>query len=491
VKKVLKMLTAVSMLTIGNALAQDDNVSVNQASSGNEKIQNESSDKTQKKLTEDIQNLQGKLAGIEESYLETKSNVDKLKKIKISGYIQAQMRIATDTAGLLNNSYGNNYDIGEFQGGKFPAATKTVFQIRRARFKIGYESDLSQFAIQLDCLPFTTGNAINTVTQDTAKKVSTKTAAFLSGGGISLKDAYFRFQDPWLKSIAIKAGIYDRPFGYEISYSSSTRESPERSRIFQTLFPGERDMGVSLEYAASDNLPDAARLFNFKGGFFAGNGINIEIDGIRDFICRAGFSIPFNDINLSIDGGVSGYAGSVLNRTDSLYTYDNGVKTGKAGHKWGKEKRDYIGFDAQLYYGNIPVLGGITVRGEYINGVQPGTSSTNVSQKSDIAVSNALYSRNVNGYYLMGILNIDPIKCQLVGKYDVLDPNKDLSGTKITSTADMKVSTFGAGVVYHWDENVKLMAYFDKVNNEKIASSSVYAKDVNDNVFTLRLQYKF
>jgi hypothetical protein len=485
VKKVLKVLTAVSMLTIGNALAQNDSVNVNQSSSGSEKNQNEGSDKTQKKLTEEMQNLQGKVAGLEESYLETKSNVDKLKKIKVSGYIQAQMRVATDTSGLLTKTYGNNYDIGEFQGGKFPAATKSVFQVRRARFKIAYESDLSQFAIQLDCLPFTTGNAL----VDSTKGFK-NTKPYLNGGGVSLKDAYFRFTEPWLKSIAIKAGIYDRPFGYEISYSSSSRESPERSRVFQTLFPGERDMGVSLEYAASDNLPDAARLFNLKAGLFAGNGINIEIDGIRDFIGRAGVSIPFNDINLSIDGGISGYVGSVLNRTDSLYTYKNDNRIGKAGHRWEKEKRNYLGFDAQLYYGNIPFFGGVTVRGEVINGVQPGTSSTNVSQKSDIAVSSALYSRNVNGYYVMGVLNIDPIRCQLVGKYDVLDPNKDLSGTKITNTADMKVSTTGFGLVYHWDENVKLMAYYDKVKNEAIASG-FYAKDVKDDVFTLRLQYKF
>ncbi|HEX2958012.1 MAG TPA: hypothetical protein VHO70_14355 [Chitinispirillaceae bacterium] len=489
-KKVFEVVTLVSLFTLGSAFAQSDSVHVKEDDESGKK-ENQVIDTTQANLKEDIENLQGKFAGLEESYLDTKSNVDKLKKIKISGYIQAQMRVATDTTGLLNTSYGNNYDIGEFQGGKLPAAAKTVFQLRRARVKVAYENDLSQFAIQLDCLPFTTGSAASSVTQDTAKKVTTKSSAFLSGGGISLKDAYFRFQDPWLKSIALKAGIFDRPFGYEISYSSSTRESPERSRIFQTLFPGERDMGITLEYAASDNLPDAARLFNFKGGWFAGNGINIEFDDMRDFIGRAGFSIPFNDINMSIDGGVSAYIGSVLNRTDSLYTYDDGEKIGKAGHKRDKEKRDYVGFDAQLYYGNIPVLGGLTVRGEFINGVQPGTSSTSVSQKSDQAVSSAIYSRKVKGYYLMGVLNIDPVKCQLVGKYDVLDPNKDLSGAQVSSTADMKVSTIGTGLVYHWNENIKLMAYYDMVKNEKISSKSIYAKDVNDNVFTLRLQYKF
>jgi len=32
----------------------------------------------------------------EKSFMETKKTVDKLKKLKISGYVQAQMRIATD-----------------------------------------------------------------------------------------------------------------------------------------------------------------------------------------------------------------------------------------------------------------------------------------------------------------------------------------------------------------------------------------------------------
>lgn len=441
-------------------------------------------------VEEKIEDLKGKISGLEEDYLSTKPTVEKLSKIKISGYLQTQIRIAADTTGQLNSDYTNKYDIGEFQGGKFPSATKTVFQVRRARIKTAYETSLTQMVIQLDCLPFSTGSAVSSITQDTSKKVTSKNSAFFNGGGVSVKDAYLRFKEPWIKSIAIKAGIFDRPFGFEISYSSSMRESPERSRIFQTLFPGERDLGFSLEYQPSDNLPLILQCLNFKGGFFAGNGINIEFDDLRDFIGRLGFSIPLVSYNLSIDGGISGYFGKVRNRADSLYEIKNEAWAGSIGHKWKDLDRQYMGADLELFYGNIPVLGGVSLRGEYIQGKQPSLKSSNISQKTDQASKEPIYIRKFSGFYGIAVLNIDPIKCQLVGKYDLFDPNADLSGKKVKSTADMRYSTLGTGLIYHFNENVKLMAYYDMVKNEE-TSVTYFDKDVNDNVFTFRIQYKF
>jgi hypothetical protein len=440
-----------------------------------------------------IEEISGKIGGLEESYLETKATVDKLKKIKISGYLQAQIRTSIDTTGQLKSDYTNNYDIGEFQGGKLPAATKSVFQVRRARLKAAYETDLTQMVIQLDCLPFTTTRSSDVTSQDTSGKYTVKKSNVfsLTGGGVTVKDAYLRFSEPWLKSIALKLGIFDRPFGYEISYSSSMRESPERSRLFQTLFPGERDMGFSLEYQAGDNLPDWARYLNFKGGMFAANGINIEYDDLRDYIGRLGFSIPLADVNVSIDGGLSGYFGNVKSRSDSLYETKNSAWTLTRGNKWSDIGRQYLGGDLELFYGNIPAFGGVCLRGEVIQGQQPGISGSSGSPKTDQAVKDPLYLRNFSGYYGMVVLNVDPIKCQLVGKYDSYDPNTDLSGNSVKSNSDLSYSTVGCGLIYHWDENVKLMAYYDNVTNETTTANALYNKDLNDDVFTLRIQYKF
>jgi hypothetical protein len=461
-----------------------------------------------------VEELKARLNGLEESYLETKSNVDKLKKFKISGYLQAQFRtvVDPDTIAMKDTSAANEfgegafsgkykYAVGDFAGGKFADGSRNLFQIRRARLKVAYEADLTQCVVQFDVLPFTVGNVVTSANATGA----TATAAFFNGSGVTIKDFYLRFAEPWLKSFAVKAGIYDRPFGYEISYSSSMRESPERSRIFQTLFPEERDMGISLEYLAADNLPAWAQYINLKAGAFAGNGINIENDNNRDIIGRLGLSLPFNDINLAIDGGFSGYVGKVTSLNDTIAEYDADAKkfVKETGYKNKNLDRKYLGGDLQLYY-DLPVIGGICLRGEFIKALaQPGVSDNNGSPKSNIANSKPTYMRVCNGFYGMVVQNINPINSQLVFKYDVFDPNIDVEEDEINlasglKAADVKFSTLGFGVVYHWDENVKFIAYYDRVMNELVnedfihdATMKYYTEDLQDDVFTFRIQYKF
>ncbi|MBN1128411.1 MAG: hypothetical protein JXA71_05460 [Chitinispirillaceae bacterium] len=406
-------------------------------------------------LAEKLAELDGKLEGLNESYLETMGTVKKLSKIKVSGYTQVQVRHADTVA-------TSAYSTGNFAGGSFPVNVQDLIQVRRGRVKVAYDNKLTQAVIQLDCIP----------------------------KGVSIKDAYLKFKDPWIKSLAIKAGVYDRPFGFEISYSSSGRESPERSRLFQSIFPGERDLGIGLEFSAADNLPVALSYFNFKGGLFTGNGIADEKDDYKDAIGRLGVSIPVNALNLSIDGGFSGYIGKVQSMNDTLYTMSGSSFSSTLGNLNKPVDRQYIGGDVQVYYGDIPVVGGFTVRGEVITGDQPATRSGNVSSSNATVSTAPVYVRPFLGYYGMLIQNIDPLNLQLVGKYDVYDPNADIEGTVVTSAADMMFTTIGGGLVYHWDGNVKFIAYYDLVRNEKIASG-IYASDVTDNVFTFRIQYKF
>ena len=450
---------------------------------------------------EQLADLKGKVDGLDEPLAAMKSTVDKLSKIKMSGYAQFQVRSAvnykdaTDTTGT-GKAYGTyKYAVGDFSGGKFGDRMGSVIQLRRARIKVAYESDLSQAVVQFDCVPFTLGNAATAVTStfDTATNKVTNTyanSAYLSGGGVTIKDAFLLFTEPWLKSFAIKGGVFDRPFGFEISYSSSNRESPERSRFFQTLFPGERDLGVSLEYLPSDKISGIAQYLNLKFGAFTGNGINVETDNNRDYIGRLGVSIPITSVNMGIDAGFSGYAGKVLDLSDTMFEVSSNSLVGTIGKKNKTVDRQYTGGDIQLYYGDVPALGGITLRGEIITGKQPGTKTSSGSPGSNVASTAAVYLRNFIGYYGMLVQNIDPLKSQLVLKYDVYDPNSDLSGNTITSAMEMMYSTIGLGLVYHWDENVKLVAYYDMVKNEKI-NLAPYNADVKDDIFTFRIQYKF
>ena len=427
-------------------------------------------DSTVKVLEEQLSEVEGSVDGINETVLEMKSVLDALKKIKISGYIQAQFQSAeTDGANSV------------YQGGVFPANTHNRFMIRRGRIKFNYDNDLTQYVLQLDA----------------------------TERGVSLKDAYISIKDPWLKTFGLTGGVFDRPFGFEISYSSSMRESPERSRIFQTLFPGERDLGAKLEITPQDG---PFSFLNFKGGLFTGNGIgnNIgsETDNAKDFIGRLGFQLPFYDANLSIDGGVSGYFGQV--RLDDTKLVNNVPVAAKSytvnsptsftvdstSRYWD---RNYVGADLEIYY-DLPILGGFSLRGEYIQGKNPGTQNANLPYR---VTNGDLYMRNFYGYYLSYVQNIG-LSHQFIFKYDVLDPNKDVVGSEIglpantrLSGADIKYTTIGLGWVYHWDSNVKFVLYYDMITNETIAASSTVASlaplksDLKDDVITFRMQYKF
>ncbi len=419
--------------------------------------------------SERLEELEGKVESLQESSIEMRNIVDALRKFKFSGYVQTQYR----TTDVLNQPY----PIGQFSGGTFSNNVKSQLQLRRARLKVQYDGGLTNAVVQFD----------------------------IGQSGLSVKDAYITFTEPWMQTFAVQAGIFDRPFGYEISFSSSARETPERSRMFQTLFPGERDLGVKVVYA-----PHMGVLSFLRGevGVFNGTGANAaEFDNFKDIIGRVGAQFPLDDIAAEIDLGVSGYFGKVRNNTADLFTHatlasgmPGFMKTTDSANIGRGATRRYIGVDAQFYY-DMPVLGGLILRGEYITGKQPGTASSTVSPATQPTAP--LYERKMHGWYVLLVQNLGDHN-QVIAKYDVYDPNreaaaKDFSTTNDLTVADIKYETLGLGFIHHWDANIKFTAYYEIVKNEeldaaKIAPASAlfpYTTNVRDNVFTFRIQYKF
>jgi hypothetical protein len=400
------------------------------------------------------------------------SDIALLNRLKITGYIQAQFQKA-DTAG-----------IESFAGGNFPANIDNRFAVRRGRVKFAYDYSFSQFVLQVD------------VTEK----------------GVGIKDAYVSFTDPWLNCFAVTAGVFDRPFGYEISYSSSSRESPERSRMFQTLFPGERDLGAKFTFQ-----PPKTSRFNFlklDAGIFNGIGPNaVDFDGYKDFIGHLMINKASKNEKIKVGVGVSYYNGGWREGTKYIYSMsDVAMSAGgnvmafavdSTSHKVGdKVRREYYGADAQVSF-DFP-FGLTTLRGEYITGTQPGVAA---SSSSPAAQPGDAYIRKFNGAYFYWIQNILQSRFQTVVKYDYYDPNADISsnniGVKIagknkaTGAADIKYSTLGLGLVYKWNSQVRITAYYDMVTNETTSAikNASTLKDLStnrlDNVFTLRVQYKF
>jgi hypothetical protein len=407
--------------------------------------------------------------GDEETLLGIQGIVETLKNLKVGGYIQAQYQVA-EAAGASSVA-----------GGSFAGNVRSRFLVRRGRIKFNYKNGLSQSVLQFD----------------------------VNQNGIGINDAFIALKDPWHQAFGLTAGIFDRPFGFEVMYSSGSREMPERSRLFQTLFPGEREIGAKIEV-----MPGSGPLsfFNLRAGLFNGvrNTAN-ENDRNKDFIGRAGVELPFADEKLVFDAGISLYSGKVTNTSRYVYSIDpsSTVKMyavdSASTNVGGTHGRAYYGGDVQMYY-DVDGLGELSLRGEYIAGDQPGTSTGTsfynpYSQKGEVDAITSVYKRAFSGWYAAILQNIGE-KNQFIARYDEYDPNTDVEGSDIgvagtnLTAADMKITTLGLGWIHHWDENVKFVFYYDIVMNENVSPSAAgllakYIEDVKDNVFTLRAQFKF
>lgn len=169
--------------------------------------------------------LGDKVTGIDERVSTLESSVNKMSQLKISGYVQPQW-VWNDI-----DSLGNQI------------ATRDYFQIRRGRVKFTH----------------TTGNVSYVLYPD------------ISETGVILKEAYATW-NPW-SIFQIAMGAMNRPFGYEIAYSSSAREVAERSQAENRLFNGERDLG--LQFAVNPTFGTIqplleVGLFNGSDNFGAG-----------------------------------------------------------------------------------------------------------------------------------------------------------------------------------------------------------------------------
>ena len=164
-----------------------------------------------------------------------------LSKVKISGYVQAQYKSALTPSAAKDSTGKYKYNVGDFAGGTLPTIVSGMFQVRRGRVKIVYDNGIEQAAVQLDCTP----------------------------SGVGIKEAWAGLKEPWLNTVGIRAGVIDRPFGFEpVLSSSGSRESPEESRMIQTLLPDDYDLGANLEILPSEKTPAALQYFTGRIGVF-------------------------------------------------------------------------------------------------------------------------------------------------------------------------------------------------------------------------------
>ncbi|MCK9411953.1 MAG: OprO/OprP family phosphate-selective porin [Prolixibacteraceae bacterium] len=423
-------------------------------------------------VSEKLTEVNDKVNGLLERVANDEADLQKLTKIKVSGYIQAQYQ-KFESPALLSTS--NNY-----------------FSLRRVRVKFTYEAaDGVKFVLQPDFSP----------------------------GALSLKDAYVVLNDRWTKAFSFTAGKFNRP-NYEVEYSSSQREMPERSAVIRALYPGERAIGAKLEFNPL-NLPIHMQLALFNGADgitvnnSAGSNLNSnenkDYDNFKDVMARVTYNLTLGNFG-GLDFGAHGYFGKLKSMATTSYLSDyTTVKKANIGDGIAKS---WAGAEFQLF---ADVLGGLSVKGEYIAGknasigfVPPGTT-----------LGAANFQNKFAGYYLYLIKNLGK-KNQFALRYDYYDPNTDIKGKdvsisgyaatatlakKMSGKSDLATSTVGLAYHHYFDDNIRISLAYDIVQNEKVgtagkvvdnyttaagvAGTMDWSNAINQNVLTLRIQAKF
>ena len=274
-------------------------------------------------------------------------------------------------------------------------------------------------------------------------------------GNLSIKNAYARINEPWLKTFSLWAGKFDRP-NYEVEYSSSDLECLERSRVITTLYPDEKAIGFKLEVMPrKTHLKIQLAVLNGNEGYTYtdanGNTINaaqnnLDFDNIKDLMLRATYGFKLGRIGgLSI--GAHGYYGGVKANSSDLLSSDYTFNKSET-NQGNSVPRHWAGVEAQLY---LDVLGGLALKGEYIMGINgaPGSyvknavvNSTSYSMKHDtLAQTNTATTttaiipaieRNFTGYYVYLIKNIGK-RNQIAVRYDYYNPNTKIKVDSIST----------------------------------------------------------
>ncbi len=394
----------------------------------------------------------------------------KYDALRFSGYIQPQFQMASKRG------------APSFAGGDFNPQSDNRWMLRRGRIRVDYERyndndmPIVQFAFQFDG----------------------------TERGVAIRDFYGRFFETKFNLFSMAAGMFARPFGYEVNLSSADRETPERGRMSQTLMKTERDLGgmISFEPRRKDH---PLRFLKIDAGLFNGQGLTgpSDFDSHKDFIGRIAVKPQIiNKDKWLLSGGVSVLYGGMQQFTDHIYTMEKAVfKVDSSVENAGKiAPRHYYGADMQLKIPNGPGKGWTQFRAEYIRGKQTATGNTTetpgIIPLDPSGKYAPLYIRNFDGAYLYFIQNLGSLKHQVVVKYDWYDPNTDVKGNQIgapgsgTTPADIRFNTLGFGYLYYANEHLKFTIYYDLVKNESTQLPG-YTTDISDNVLTCRVQYRF
>ncbi|MCI0531716.1 MAG: OprO/OprP family phosphate-selective porin [candidate division Zixibacteria bacterium] len=393
---------------------------------------------------EEMEEVQSRLDGADERMSLLEGDVSSLKKFKAGGYIQLRLDL-------------DQTSISSFEG--IPL-TKTnnknqLAYFRRARMKLEYDNKSSRYRLYLN---------------------SGRTTP------VEVLEAYAE----WLFVVPVtnfpidlnlRVGQQNWPFGYEIEYSSSKRDFPERSRIEKEFFDGERDRGVNLNVA----LPEYVQ---FNLGLWQGTGI--KGDGVKpfewmdptkqkDIIARVKFNYSTFYLGFSgyfgefVDPGAPANSGQLVwSDANTNNTIDSGevVITGASAAKPSiHHDRMRKGVDAQWFLDLLPI-GGTALRGEYMFGHDKGKIK--------------------DGWYVW-LSQALGTKFGLAGRYQRFDPNRQ---NDPSVSGDDELTVLSLVGHYYWDSATRITFSYD-ANYEPGETAGGAKRELDNNLFTIQWQFSF
>ncbi|MBS1904376.1 MAG: hypothetical protein JSS75_11775 [Bacteroidetes bacterium] len=248
---------------------------------------------------EKISTLEGKVDGVTDRVTELENTVSGLSKLKISGYIQPQWQWQdVDSLGSQVNS-------------------RNAFTIRRGRVKFVHKTGSIGYTLYPD----------------------------ITENGVVMKEV---FAD-WFatKELTVSMGAMNRPFGYEIAYSSSAREVTERSLFENRFFNGERDLGLQVAYAPNlGGIKPLIELGIFNGTDNFGTGPSGALPGANN---KMGFtSAPIGQGTYAVPAGADSLFqvktnAAVAKETGLQLATQGGLPGGTTGSPIGQPGKELIG----------------------------------------------------------------------------------------------------------------------------------------------------
>jgi hypothetical protein len=375
-----------------------------------------------------------------------KGMIDKVSRLKLSGFVQGRDEWHQDSVNGWD--YGARPTSGD-PPGNAGSSSKSTFYVRRARLDINYAGTNTELVLQIDA----------------------------GGDTVALRDAEAAFVDTWTPlHLRVSIGQFRYPFGFELRQRIPDREMPERARMIQQFFPGDRDRGLEVQ--------GRYQMLRFQIALINGNGTRDPIfkagkdsNAWLDLVGRVG--VDFDTIR----GGISGYYGG-----SELYNPSYNATTNPDTNPLHLKKysRVRVGGDMQGNI-NVPRLGNLSLRGEIIysrdknrdyGGVVADPCQDRVGLGWSLIVAQSL------GSLLGVVVRVDGYDPLLQGSLDanVCSVTPDgKPGTYVTAGID-RVITYGGGLLLYVSPNLKASFVYEHPA-EQIS--------FDNDVFTAQLQARF